>query len=101
MKSQKGLKEGQVISEKTFNEIDKKSGYQLRTDWENLNDFKNHHIAVCVENSAAICINNNPIHLTDFKIKPRKLLVKGHSLMNGYLNKNNMLFENDYLAIQR
>tara|TARA_X000001036_G_scaffold55586_1_gene45233 strand:- start:10512 stop:11429 length:918 start_codon:yes stop_codon:yes gene_type:complete len=85
----------------TFNEIDKESGYQLRTDWENLNDFKNHHIAVCVENSAAICINNNPIHLTDFKIKPKKLLVKGHSVMNGYLNKNNMLFENDYLAIQK
>jgi hypothetical protein len=27
--------------------------------------------------------------------------VKGHSVMNGYLNKNNMVFKNDYVIIQK
>ena len=85
----------------TFDNINTDSGFKLRTDWENLDDFKENHIAVCTENTAAICIGKKPIHLTEFSIGNRLLSVKGHSVMNGYLNKNNMVFKNDYVIIQK
>ena len=85
----------------TFNAIDKGKGFQLRKDWKNLDKFKDHHIGVCTENSAAFCIGKEPIHLTDFRINSEKLWVKGHSVMNGYLNQNKMTFKNDYLIIQK
>ena len=85
----------------TFDNINTDSGFKLRTDWENLDDFEENHIAVCTENTAAVCIGKKPIHLTDFTIKNRVLSVKGHSLMNGYLNKKNMIFNNDYVIIQK
>ena len=85
----------------TFNAIDKSAGFQLRDDWENLDKYKDHHIGVCTENSAAFCIGKEPIHLTDFKIVGKKLLVKGHSVMNGYLNQDKMIFKNDYLIISK
>ena len=85
----------------TFNAIDKSAGFQLRDDWENLDKFKDHHIGVCTENSAAFCIGKEPIHLTDFKIVGKKLSVKGHSIMNGYLDQDKMIFKNDYLIISK
>ena len=85
----------------TFDNINTDSGFKLRTDWENLDDFEENHIAVCTENTAAICIGKKPIHLTEFIIENRLLSVKGHSVMNGYLNKNNMVFKNDYVIIQK
>ena len=85
----------------TFNAIDKSAGFQLRDDWENLDKFKDHHIGVCTENSAAFCIGKEPIHLTDFKIVGKKLSVKGHSVMNGYLDQDKMIFKNDYLIISK
>ena len=85
----------------TFNAVDKSAGYQLRDDWENLDKFKDHHIGVCTENSAAFCIGKEPIHLTDFKIVGKKLSVKGHSVMNGYLDQDKMIFKNGYLIINQ
>jgi len=85
----------------TYNAIDKGAGFQLRDDWENLHKFKDHHIGVCTENSAAFCIGKEPIHLTDYKIVGKKLSVKGHSVMNGYLNQDRMIFKNDYLIISK
>ena len=87
----------------TFKDIEKGTGFQLRKDWENLEGFRDYHIGVCTENTAAFCIGKTPMHLTDFKIKNEKLWVKGHSVMNGYLNqnKNKVSFKNDYLIIQK
>tara|TARA_Y100001970_G_C14176205_1_gene827118 strand:+ start:344 stop:1261 length:918 start_codon:yes stop_codon:yes gene_type:complete len=84
-----------------FDNVNMDSGFQLRMDWENLDNFKKNHIAVCTENTAALCIGNKPLHLTDFKVDNEILSVKGHSVMNGYLNKNNMIFKNDYIIIQK
>ena len=44
-------------------------------------------------------IGQEPLHLTDFKINNDELWLKGHSLMNGYLNKELMTFKEDYLII--
>ena len=85
----------------TFDNINADSGFKVRTDWENLDDFEENHIAVCTENTAAFCIGKKPIHLTEFSIENRLLSLKGHSVMNGYLKKNNMVFKNDYVIIQK
>lgn len=84
----------------SYKNIKKDKGFQLRKDWGNLDKFKNHHIGVCTENSAAFCVGRNPIHLTDFKIVDKKLWVKGHSVMNGYIDQNKMMFKKNYLIIQ-
>jgi hypothetical protein len=83
----------------TYNEISQEKGYQLRKDWENIEDFKVNEIALCEENSAVLAIKNNPIHLTDFIVKKNELWIKGHSLMNGYLEKELMTFKDNYLII--
>ena len=83
----------------TYNEISPKKGYQLRKDWENMEDFEINEIALCKENSAVLAIKNKPIHLTDFIIKKNDLWIKGHSLMNGYLEKEFMVFKDNYLIV--
>lgn len=87
----------------TFNTIEQAKGFQLREDWENLDEFKGHHIGICTENSAAFCLGKIPMHLTDYKINDDELWIKGHSIMNGYLdqNQNKTAFKNDYLIIQK
>jgi len=87
----------------TYEAINKNSGYQLRNDWENLNSFKSHHIGICTENTAAFCVGKNAIHLTEYQLKNKTLYLKGHSVMNGYMNqsKNKMVFKNNYLAINK
>jgi len=46
-------------------------------------------------------LDNNPIHLTDYKIIEYELWLKGHSLMNGYLVEDKMVFKDDYLIIKK
>ena len=53
------------------------------------------------ENSAVFALNNNPIHLTDYKIIEDELANKDHSLMNGYFEKDKMVFKDDYLIIKK
>ena len=83
----------------TYDEISQKQGYRLRKDLENIEDFKVNDIALCKENSAVLAVKNNPIHLTDFKVKENELWIKGHSLMSGYLEEELMSFKNNYLII--
>ena len=87
----------------TFDTINKKNGFQLRNDWENFNDFKSHHIGICSENTAAFCVWKEAIHLTQFDIKNQEIWIKGHSVMNGYLNKiqDQSSFDNDYMIIKK
>jgi hypothetical protein len=85
----------------TFENIDINKGYRLRKDWEKLDDYKLNDLAVCKENSAIFAINKKPIHLTDYKIIDDELWLKGHSLMNGYLEKDKMVFKDDYLIIKK
>ncbi|MDB9871362.1 hypothetical protein OAC64_00425 [bacterium] len=83
----------------TYDEISQKQGYRLRKDLENIEDFKVNDIALCKENSAVLAVKNNPIHLTDFKVKENELWIKGHSLMSGYLEEELMSFKDNYLII--
>ena len=85
----------------TYNKLDKSKGFLIRNDWENLEDFKSNHIGICTENSAAFCVGKQPLHLTDFKIYDKCIWIKGHSVMNGYIDKNKMTFEEDYLVIEK
>ena len=71
--------------------------YLLRYDFQNLKKFSKNDIAICPENTAAISIGSNPIHLTDFYLTKNDLQIKGHSVMMGYLNHelNNSSFKKD------
>jgi acyl-CoA synthetase (AMP-forming)/AMP-acid ligase II len=83
----------------TYDEISQKQGYRLRKDLENIENFRVNDIALCIENSAVLAVKNNPIHLTDFKVKENELWIKGHSLMSGYLEEELMSFKDNYLII--
>ena len=61
--------------------------YLLRYDFQNLKKFSKNDIAICPENTAAISVGSNPIHLTDFYLNKNDLQIKGHSLMMGYLDQ--------------
>ena len=64
-------------------------------------NYKVNELALCSENSAILTLNNNSIHLTDYKIIGDELWLKGHSLMNGYFEKDKMDFKDDYLIIKK
>ncbi len=71
--------------------------YSLRYDYKNLKSFSKNDIGICPENTAAISVGSDPIHLTDFFLDKRNLKIKGHSLMMGYLDQqlNNSSFKKD------
>ena len=85
----------------TYDNIDVKDGFKLREDWVNIDNYEINELALCKENSAVFALNNNPIHLTDYKIIEDELWLKGHSLMNGYFEKDKMVFKDDYLIIKK
>ena len=85
----------------TYDNIDVKDGFKLREDWLNIDNYEINELALCKENSAVFALNNNPIHLTDYKIIEDELWLKGHSLMNGYFEKDKMVFKDNYLIIKK
>ena len=85
----------------SYNNLEQNKGFLIRNDWENFENFKSNHIGICTENSAAFCVGKKPLHLTDFKINNKKICIKGHSVMNGYIDKNKMAFEEDYLIVKK
>ena len=85
----------------TYDDIDIKDGFKLREDWVNIDNYEVNELALCKENSAVFALNNNPIHLTDYKIIEDELWLKGHSLMNGYFEKDKMFFKDDYLIVKK
>lgn len=75
--------------------------YNLRFDIKDIPIYTNNDIAICPENTAAISIGSNPIHLTDLSLYQDKIKIKGHSIMMGYLNNklNESNFKDDSLYI--
>ena len=75
--------------------------YNLRRDLNNLSSFASNDIAICIENTAALSINGEPIHLSDYDMLNDGIRVRGHSVMMGYLDDeiNNVAFENSGLKI--
>ena len=75
--------------------------YNLRYDLNNLSGFSSNDIAICVENTAALSINGEPIHLSDYDMLDDGIRVRGHSVMMGYLDEeiNKVAFENGGLKV--
>ena len=70
-------------------------------DFKNIDKFSKNEIAICPENTAAISIGTQSIHLTDFKVSDYHLQLKGHSVMMGYLDNelNKSSFKSKALLI--
>jgi len=77
------------------------SDYNLRHDLKNIKKFSHNDIGICLENTAALCIEKKPIHLSDYEIIENGIQIKGHSVMMGYLDDkiNEAAFNNDNLNI--
>ena len=77
------------------------SEYNIRHDLKNIEKFSDDDIGICLENTAALCIGKNPIHLSDYKIMKKGIKIKGHSVMMGYLEDkiNEKIFNEDDLTI--
>ena len=75
--------------------------YNLRKDIKNIYEFSKNDIGLCPENTAAICMGNDPLHLTNFSLEKTRIKVKGHSVMMGYLDesKNESSFKKEGLFI--
>tara|TARA_X000001036_G_C20623904_1_gene784287 strand:+ start:340 stop:1269 length:930 start_codon:yes stop_codon:yes gene_type:complete len=76
--------------------------YNLRFDYENIHHFNENEFAICAENTAALSLGGNPIHLTEFSLQKNTLNIKGHSVMMGYLDKrlNEERFNKDSLSVK-
>ena len=64
-----------------------KNSFNLRADIKNIAEFAKDDIGLCPENTAAISIGSEPIHLTSYSLEKTKMMIKGHSVMMGYLNE--------------
>ena len=75
--------------------------YILRFDINEIPNFASNDIAICPENTAAISIGSNSIHLTDLILDKDKIKIKGHSIMMGYLDDklNESYFKDNSLYI--
>ena len=75
--------------------------YIIREKWVNIDSTIPPTIFILPENSGALSINKEPIHLTDYKFNNNKLELIGHSVMMGYLDKakNDKCFFNQVLTI--
>jgi len=75
--------------------------FNLRYDLKNMSEFSKTDIAICPENSAGLCLEGLPVHLTDFSLDNGNLKLQGHSVMMGYLDdsENESSFRNKALYI--
>ena len=75
--------------------------YTLRFDINEIPNFTSNDIAICPENTAALSIGSNPIHLTDLILDKDKIKIKGHSIMMGYLDDklNESYFKDNSLYV--
>ncbi len=85
----------------TISEKDQNSTFFIRKDLKHLEEFKSNQLSICPENSAVLSLGKQPIHLTNFSKRKNVLLIKGHSVMMGYLDdeKNRLSFRDGTLYI--
>ncbi len=62
--------------------------FNVRYDLNNLDAFNKNDLAMCPENSGLISVGRATVHLTQFSLTNKKLYLKGHSVMMGYLDQN-------------
>jgi len=66
-----------------FNNAD----YIIQHKWDKTNKTEPPTLYILNENSGVISINEKPTHLTEFKLKNKKIKLNGHSVMMGYTNE--------------
>ena len=76
--------------------------FQIRYDWESLEETSPPSLYTCNENTAFLAMNKMPIHLTAMNDDTRPSLISGHSVMMGYLDDslNEKVFRKDALKIK-
>ena len=70
----------------TFGEKD--ADYIINYNWNSISNSLPNELNVCNENSGFISIGKKPIHLTEVNDLNKPTTVNGHSVMMGYLDKN-------------
>ena len=85
-----------IISDKNQN-----STFYTRKDLKNMKKFKDNQLAICSENTAVLSLGTLPIHLSELTLKENVLVIKGHSVMMGYIDdsKNESSFRDESLYI--
>jgi len=85
----------------TISDKDKNSTFYARKDLKNLEKFKDNQLAICSQNTAILSIGRTPMHLTNLSLNKNVLIIKGHSVMMGYLDDrlNESSFQNEKLYI--
>jgi hypothetical protein len=75
--------------------------YLIQPEWDSIEKTDPPTLYLLSENGGILTINDNPIHLTDFKTDNKKLVISGHSVMMGYVDdaKNETCFRENSLII--
>jgi len=75
--------------------------YLIQPEWTSIEKTDPPTLYLLSENGGILSINDEPIHLTNFKIYNKKLVISGHSVMMGYINdaKNETCFRENSLII--
>ena len=82
---------------------EKDADYIINYNWDSISNSLPNELNVCNENSGFISIGKEPIHLTEVNDLSKPTAINGHSVMMGYLdkNENKKVFKNGRLYIQR
>ena len=67
---------------------EKDADYIINYNWDSISNSLPNELNVCNENSGFISIGKEPIHLTEVNDLNKPTAVNGHSVMMGYLDKN-------------
>ena len=82
---------------------EKDADYIIKYNWDSISNSLPNELNVCNENSGFISIGKEPIHLTKVNDLNKPTTVNGHSVMMGYLdkNENKKVFKKGSLYIHR
>ena len=82
---------------------EKDADYIIKYKWDSISNSLPNELNVCNENSGFISIGKEPIHLTEVNDLNKPTTVNGHSVMMGYLdkNENKKVFKKGSLYIHR
>jgi hypothetical protein len=82
---------------------EKDADYIIKYNWDSISNSLPNELNVCNENSGFISIGKEPIHLTEVNDLNKPTTVNGHSVMMGYLdkNENKKVFKKGSLYIHR
>tara|TARA_S200000501_G_scaffold117_1_gene152 strand:- start:18053 stop:18976 length:924 start_codon:yes stop_codon:yes gene_type:complete len=81
----------------------KDSDFLIKEKWNTIEETNPPTIYACNENTAFLSVNKKPLHLTEINENQKPLFIKGHSVMMGYLDKeqSNKAYKNNALHIAK